>query len=251
MKLVFTILFLFPFMAFSKEESKIRFGLNAFMPPYVIVDGEDFSGVSVEILEAVFVRAKLNYMLEAVSNRRINELFVSGDFTGALYLSDIKNLPIPVYFGPELIAFQNGFMCIELENCEKASVLGNDLKMAGFQNASKGMGDKFNRLAKSMKNYSELTNQKEQIMGLFSRRFDVVFGDERVLRYHIRHISQSSHLYSKKIKETKFFHKLYHHQTRRKIAFANREHRDIFVKAYSDLKKEGALDKIIQKYVNE
>ncbi|MEC9281931.1 MAG: hypothetical protein VX642_04420 [Bdellovibrionota bacterium] len=251
MKFLLCLFILFPAYAFSAEASKIRFGINAFMPPYVIVEGESFSGISVDILKSVFKKANLPYKLEALSNRRLNELFIGGDFTGVMYLSSGSVEDIPVFFGPELIPFKNGFMCIEKKYCEQASVLGNSLRMAGFQNASKVMGIKFKKLTDSMENYSEVTNQKEQIMGLFSKRFDVVFGDDRVLRYHIDHIAKSSHVYSKKVRETKFIHRPYSHQTPRPVAFANKGERDLFFKAYKELKASGEIERIIERYLND
>lgn len=249
MKYVILLSLIFSIYIEASEINRIRFGANAFIPPYVIKNDPNNPGVFLEIALETFKEMGHPIDLQLLSNKRILISYNKGDIDSALFLADTNKLKNKTFESIEIIKFQNGFICKTEKVCNSVLDKKNKFKVVGFQNAKNYVDDKYREFIKNHKGtYYEVTNQRRQVLGLLSGDYDVLFMDYRIFQYHLNSILMSKHPLSKKALNLTVEHKPWASQPSRLVAFKSEVIRDKFNKAFLKLKEKGLVTEIYKKY---
>jgi polar amino acid transport system substrate-binding protein len=93
-----------------------------------------------------------------------------------------------LFYTQSLIEYQNSAFYLSINNLhiEKVSDL-NAVSILGFQNSTQYLGDKFKDIANANPHFSEITNQKSQVVMLFNGYVQVIVLERRIFEYY-RHI---------------------------------------------------------------
>lgn len=234
---------------FADQSKTIRLGANAFIPPYVIAKSKSKPGILVEVTKEVIREMGYNVEVYLLSNQRIHLEFIEGNIDASLFLPSITKDKTKAFETKEIIPFKNGFICLNAEKCEEIQKDGNKLTLVGFQNATKYVDKKYSDMVKKHKGkYLEVADQRQQVLGLLSKDYDVVFMDYRIFQYHLNHIKNSSHPFAKQAKEIKATQVLWGSQPKRKVAFKSKDLADKFNSAFKQLEDAGKLKLILQRY---
>ena len=93
-----------------------------------------------------------------------------------------------MFYTQSLIEYQNSVFYLTKNNLQINDV--QDLKpitMLGFQNAKQYLGDEFKAIATTSSNYSEISNQKSQVVMLFNGHTQSIVLERRIFEYY-RHL---------------------------------------------------------------
>ena len=127
--------------------------------------------------------------------------------------------------------------------------LDNNYSLVGFQNARIYVDKRFEKLVRERKGpYSEVTNQRNQVLGLYTGEYDIAFMDSRIFEYHLKHLMDNKHPVLKKIDPLDYKSIPWDNQPERLVAFKSKKIRDQFNKKINELKKNGTYKKILKKY---
>ena len=220
-------------IVFAKD---IKIALGDSLPPYIIPPN---SGMEYEIIKRSF----------EIKDYKINPVFVpfarlfnsveqgQYDVVGTVKEDNkLKN----IYYSDEYITYEN--IVVSLGKYEINTI--NDLKgksIISFQNSTKYLGAEYEKIVKTIKNYSEIANQEGQVASLMNGRVDIIVIDEKIFKYYLKK--------SKLIKSRPYIVYRIFKPTPYKLAFKNKKIRDDFNDGLKILKSSGEYEKIIKKYL--
>jgi ABC-type amino acid transport substrate-binding protein len=235
--------------SYASDSKTIRLGANAFIPPYVIAKSKSKPGILVEVAKEVIREMGYNVEVYLLSNQRIHLEFIDGNLDASVFLPAITKKEMKVYESREIIPFKNGFICLQIEKCNEVQKVDNKLTLVGFQNATKYVDQRYADMVKKHKGkYLEVADQRQQVLGLLSKDYDVVFMDYRIFQYHLNQIIDSSHPFAKQAKKIEAKQVLWDNQPKRKVAFKTKELADKFDSAFQKLQDTGRIKLILKRY---
>lgn len=96
-----------------------------------------------------------------------------------------------LFYTQSLLEYQNSVFYLSRNNLQIEQF--NDLSalsILGFQNSKQYLGDEFKDIANANPHYSEITNQKSQVVMLFNGYVEVIVLERRIFEYY-RHLLKS------------------------------------------------------------
>ncbi|KVX00464.1 substrate-binding periplasmic protein [Shewanella frigidimarina] len=96
-----------------------------------------------------------------------------------------------LFYTQSLLEYQNSVFSLSRNNLQIEQF--NDLSalsILGFQNSTQYLGDEFKDIANANPHYSEITNQKSQVVMLFNGYVEVIVLERRIFEYY-RHLLKS------------------------------------------------------------
>lgn len=149
------------------------------LPPYV--NAQATSGIEIDLVKAIFTEADLEPAFVQVESRRMAAFFRAKRVDGIL--TQFAG-PAPVgcatglYFEHHNVGFSLKNRQVALSHLEDLSALS----VLSFRMARHYLGDKFKAIVSENSRYLEHPFQSEHIELLYERRFEVVIGDEWIIR---------------------------------------------------------------------
>jgi polar amino acid transport system substrate-binding protein len=222
----------------------LKIGVSFSIPPYVIQETD--TGIELELLQsALAVRGhKVNIEYQPFS-RTFREL-KEGKLDGIINAK--KNMLEDVFYSDVVIHFQN--CAISLKDKKLDINVLEDLKgksIVAFQRASFLLGDDYHHTVKHNPNYSEIPNQILQVYMLMKKRTDVVVMDKNIFIYYLRQSYLNGKLNKDEVQQEVICHKVFP-PTPYRFAFLHANIRDDFNLGLAQIKQDGTLLSIQQKY---
>jgi len=251
MKLLWTfiglilVFFLSPSLVLS-DTVKLSVGLT--VAPYVIKAknlNEKESGFELDIVKESFALGgyKVEFIHQPLERTKISfkQKLVDGVLTIKKHYPQVQG----AFMSDEYISYHNFAVSFTSQNFKISSIADlKDRKIIAFQQAKYAFGKEFQLMAENNPEYREIANQKHQIGMFFLRRTDVIILDRRIFKY-IR-----SSLKNIPTEQEVTFHELFAPSVFR-IAFRDKQARDVFDQGLQKLKSSGRYEEIIRTYVDE
>ncbi|MCP4602742.1 MAG: ABC transporter substrate-binding protein [Proteobacteria bacterium] len=235
-----------PAKAPGKQEKNVTLSVGITVEPYVIRAGQSSSGESgfeVDIVKEAFSLGGYDVAFVHEPLQRTKTSFLQKRVDGVMDVKDNYPEIEGSFMSDEYIAYYN--FAVSLKSSDFEIVTFSDLvgkKVLAFQQAKIALGKDFKAMADSNPNYSEMANQENQTAMLFAKRVDVIVLDRRIFEYHRNRLTnvptQQAVTYHELFKPSSF-----------KIAFRDKELRDIFNAGYAKTKESGRCKEIIDSYV--
>ncbi|WP_189386224.1 amino acid ABC transporter [Shewanella litoralis] len=93
-----------------------------------------------------------------------------------------------LFYTQSLIEYQNSVFYLTKNNLQVHNIQDlESISMLGFQNAKQYLGDEFKAIATTSSNYSEISNQKSQVVMLFNGHTQSIVLERRIFEYY-RHL---------------------------------------------------------------
>lgn len=209
------------------------------LPPYVTSQAS--GGIEIDLVKAIFEQAGHTPKFIQVTSRRMNSQFEAGLIDGLL-----TQLQTTVPHGCATdIYFEHPNVGITLESKDVPLTQLEDLaelSVLTFQLAKHYLGDKFSEVVTQNSRYVEHPFQSEHIELLYQERFDVVVGDEWIIRLGQKdHFERTGEIHPVKI----------HHiiePLRYTMHFQKQSMCDTINKAITIVRENGTYDAILQKH---
>ena len=238
-------------LVFGDTGNTITLAAGLTVEPYII-EAED-SGFEADIVREIFALEgrKVRFVYQPL--QRTKASFQNGAVDGVMtikaYHPEIQN----TFVSDEYITYHNFAVTLQSRNLKISTVSDmNDKNVFAFQQARFVLGKAFELMTKNNSEYMEMSNQRNQILMLFSRRSDVIVLDSRIFKYHYKKLRDFPSSLTKNIsfEEPVIFHDLFEPSNFR-MAFKTENDRDIFDRGLKKLKESGRYNQIIESYVEE
>lgn len=218
-------------------EVRLAFGLPK--PPYIMESGKD--GLEIEIAEQAFAASGCKMIALQFPPARGLNMLRAGSIDGLMTVDE--GIGNGGYFSDPYISYQNVATTLTKRHIELHEVedLAN-YSVAGFQNASVILGEKFKAVVANHKEYKEYPFQLIQDNLLYTGRVDVVVGDRLIFRYFSTRMVSTIDA-----SQTVTFQPIFP-PSPRKAAFRNAELRDRFNAGLKIIRANGKYDAILKKY---
>jgi len=182
--------------ASQAEDKVIKLATRMHLPPYVYHNAA--SGIEIDLIKAIF--ADIGRKIEFVQMPRVRmiETYDRGELEGILTQNaNVSNIGCITdwYIEHQNIGFtlaSEPFVLTKLSDLKGMSVLS-------FDGATRYLGKGFSDAVKGNKLYEEATNQESHIELIYKRRFNVVVGDEWILRLAQRNYFTNTGKYQKMV----------------------------------------------------
>lgn len=164
--------------------NQISFSTSNSIAPYFFTD--ENTGVQYDLLNAALDSQKISIKeIIHAPNLRAQRLLQTDKVDCMINAPDgIEGL----FYTQSLIEYQNSVFYLSKNNLHIEHI--NDLSaisVLGFQNTKQYLGDEFKRLAIANPHYSEITNQKSQVVMLFNGYTQSIILEKRIFNYY-RHL---------------------------------------------------------------
>ena len=117
-------------------------------------------------------------------------------------------------------------------------------RVISWQGAHKVMGPEYAKMARVNKNYSEISDQRAQVLMMFMGRVDLVQGGKTIIYYWRNQIGHTGNVdVHQPIDVFPLFGEIWY-----SYLFRDQTARDIFDRNFKKMKKDGRYEKIIEKY---
>ncbi|PCI61491.1 MAG: hypothetical protein COB37_08160 [Kordiimonadales bacterium] len=197
----------------SATNAPLRLATREYLPPYINADAT--AGIEIDIVKAIFNQAKIEIKFVQMPDLRMTQAFSLKTVDGILTQNvKVKSMGCATdwYFTHPNVAItlaQNEFSLHRLEDLSKYSVVT-------FDGAQVTLGKRFADAVKNNPRYVEFENQPGHIELLYKGRFEVIFGDEWILRLarknYFKKSGQLRNIRTHQIAATEYFSVRFHDQ---------------------------------------
>lgn len=218
---------------------QVRVGFGLSKPPYIMEGGN--GGVELEIAEQALAAGGCKMTALQFPPSRGLAMLRAGLIDGLMTVDE--GIGGASFFSDPYITYQNVATTLSKRHIELQSI--EDLRnysVAGFQNASVILGERFKEVTAHHKDYKEYSLQLIQDNLLYSGRVDVVVGDRLIFRYFSTRMGPSIDA-----SQPVTFHTIFPPNPR-KAAFRDADVRDRFNAGLKTIRSNGKYDAILRKY---
>ncbi|NOQ30319.1 MAG: transporter substrate-binding domain-containing protein [Helicobacteraceae bacterium] len=210
-------------------------------PPYVFKDG---SGIVIDIITESLKSQKHTVKPVFVNISRSFEMFKYGYVDATTIIK--KNSGLEAYYSEYFMQYHNAAFALKSNKYKIKELIDlKDLYFISFQNATKYLGNKFEKIAlESGNKYSEEPNQKKQVYKLLKGRTDIAILDRHIFKFYKNELISEGKV-DKNIQVELF--ELFE-PTKYRTAFKDRTIRDDFNFGLKKLKASGRYDEIYDHY---
>lgn len=231
--------------AFSAQDHHITLLAGLSKPPFIIVEKD--KGMQIEIIQAAF--AKHNYQISFIylPMSRQMEVYKKRNIEGLITLSAKEN-ELGLYLSEPYISYQNVVVSLANNNFDITKISNlSGMRVAGFQNAIKFLGDEYTNIFKYSNSYVELADQKSQLALLYTHRVDALVIDINIFK-HLLNLMRNEKLGANIYDEEFVVHPLFG-QIDYVAGFSNEQLQKDFDKGIAEIKANGNYQKIIDSYL--
>lgn len=224
------------------KDVKVVFSYST--PPYVFEDG---SGIVITITKEAL--AYKHHKLEPVfvNIGRAFEMFKYGYVDGSSIIKE--NSGLEANYSDNFMQYHNAAFALASKHYKINKI--DDLlnfNMIAFQNAHIYLGTEFGAISKkTTKSYSEVADQKQQVLMLLRGRTDVIVMDRHIFKFYKNELIHEG-LVDKGV-QTELFELF--EPTKYQCAFKDKQIRDDFNEGLRALQKSGRIDQIYNEYSNK
>jgi polar amino acid transport system substrate-binding protein len=221
------------------QNTAIRVGMSLPRPPYLLDSGVE--GLEYEIADAAFAAGGYSMVAVIVPPARGLAMQRAGQLDGLLTVDE--GIGGNDFFSDPYLTYQNVATTLTSRGLQIKSIedLAN-YSVAGFQNASVILGERFKAVVERHRDYTEYSRQITQNNLLFSAHVDVVVGDRRIFRYFTTQIDPKVYA-----RQDVTFHFIFPPNPR-KAVFKDVAIRDGFNAGLKTIRSNGVMDAIVKKY---
>ena len=239
MRIKLLVLFIFQILLLKGEEVRVSYSLTT--PPYVFENG---TGIVVDIISESLAQKGHIVKPVFVSIARGFQLFKEGKIDATSIYQ--KNSGVVAYHSGYFIQYQNVAIALKNRQCKINAI--SDLykyNVIAFQNAHKYLGKEFRTQVEVLgKDYSEIHDQKLQVLKLLKGRTEVVIMDRHIFTYY-KNMLISEEKVSADI-QTELFELF--PPTKYRVAFKDKTLQEDFDLGMHVLKKSGRYEQIYDYY---
>lgn len=220
-------------------QAEVRVGMGLAKPPYIMESGKE--GLEYEIAEQVL--AAIGYKMVALQFPPVRGLAMQRAGKLDVLLTVDEGIGGKDHFSAPYLNYQNVAITLASRNIRLRGV--EDLSaysIAGFQNASLILGERFRAVVARHPNYQEHSQQIAQDRLLFTGRVDVVVGDKLIFRYFTSRLDPQLDT-----SQPVIFHTIFPLNPR-KAVFKDAALRDRFNAGLKIIQTNGVYDAILRKY---
>ncbi len=240
-KIVFLVLILFTL--FQQGECATQRKIDAVVgwakPPYV--NAMNDSGFEIELVKSIFKLNHIPVKFSYVPYGRTPLLVEKNKFDVALTISKKHNIK-DAFLSESYISYHNAVVTLKSNKLSitRAQDLA-DLPVAGFQNASKVLGENFNAMTKQNALYFEVPDQKHQVELLLLGRVQAAVLDVNIFNY------LSTQIAGRNIMNNVDIHYLFP-ESQYLLACRKKEICDVFNIGLTEFKKSDDYRELLKKY---
>ncbi|MCJ9428998.1 substrate-binding periplasmic protein [Kordiimonas marina] len=221
------------------QKAPLKVAIREFLPPYVYEKAK--SGIEVDLVQAILSEAHIPYRFIQLPRIRMIQSFEDGKIDGLLTqnaeASSVGCVTVP-YITHHNLAFTLADRHLKVGSLADLS----HYAVISFSGATRYLGPTFAAAIKDSPRYTESGDQGTHIALLYKRRFDVVVGDQWIIRLAQRRYMEKTGVY----------HELTGHKimpaSHYVARFHDQKYCDAFNQAYADLNAEGTLADIWNSY---
>ena len=235
----FVSFFLGGFSPLFADGPVIRLATRPNLPPY-IHDGAT-SGIEIDLIKAVFKEVGRPIEFVQMDRKEMFSRFKSGEIEGSL----TRNITASGHGCATnwYIVHQNVGFTLRSKNINLASLEGlSDKSVVSFHNATAFLGEAYRNVVVKNPRYKEIAPQSTHIGLLYSGEFDVILGDEWIIRYVQRQHFEKTGEYQELTVHPVMEPTLY------SARFQKQETCDAFDSALQTLRRNGRYDQIVHDY---
>lgn len=210
------------------------------IPPYVITD--QHRGIVIEILQQAL--APYGHQIEFVyaPNRRVVHMVEEHQVDGVFNLA--WGALTRVHYSEPIIDYRNVAITRDTFRKPLATLEDlNGLRVVVFQNAAQFLGEEFGQLLEKNASFHEVSNQRSQVLMLFSGRADVIIMEQRIFDYFYHDMVARGEVGGRYTIYPLF------PPAPRYAAFTREELRDQFNAGLAKLRQTGRIEQIIDSYL--
>lgn len=220
------------------KELKLMTSLS--IAPYVIKD--ENRGIAIDIITEALALKGYKTSFEFVSNKRSQMELNAKRIDGAF------NIPpgaiTDIFISDPVVEFQNVVVCLEKRNLKIENIKDlNDKNIFAFQDATKFLGQEFEKVVENNPKYNETVNQEAQVYQLYLNRVDVIVLERRIFLYFLSHLGNRINTSAKYV-----IHPLFPISPR-PVYFIDEKVRNDFNDGLKKLKNNGRYDEVINNYI--
>jgi len=225
--------------AHSQSVIEVRLGFGLAKPPYVMESGK--AGVELEIADQALAAGGCKMIAMQFPPSRGLGMLRAGLIEGLMTVDE--GIGGSGYFSDPYIVYQNVATTLSNRHIQLNSIedLAN-YSVAGFQNATVILGERFKQVTAHHKDYKEYSYQLLQDNLLYTGRVDVVVGDRLIFRYFSTRMQPAIDA-----SQPVTFHTIFPPNPR-KAVFRSAEIRDRFNAGLKAIRSNGQYDAILKKY---
>ncbi len=211
--------------------------------PYI--NSADGTGFETDIVREIFLSEGYSVQFHYQPLHRTKYSFKSGKIDGVLTIKSHYPEIQGGFLSEEYITYHNSIITLQSNNVTINSISDlTDKSLIAFQQAHIAFGKEFNEMTKINDNYEEKANQKTQVAMFFAKRVDAILMDTLIFNYYCQQLKESTT--EKKIT----YHNIFE-SSNFKMAFKEKEIRDVFNRGLKKIRKSGRYNAIIRSYFKE
>ena len=210
------------------------------LPPYNIEETD--SGLELDIVREALGVEGYTVKTKFVPFARVKRELMAKKVDGALTITPASG--IVTFYSDEHIVCENVVVSLKSQSFDikKTEDLAGK-RVVAFQDATRYLGDTFERMAKDNPDYREIADQMLQINLLFSGRSDAIVLDKNIFNYHRKHNDRVD-----TTQPVNIWHIFDPSPFR--VAFTDKAVRDDFNEGLRRLRESGRYQEIMEKYVS-
>lgn len=219
----------------------IQIAIGKAMKPYVL---NQHHGIIIDLIKQSFLIQNQNVDFILLSNEKALRAFQNKSVDA---IAVVQPNMVNAWLSDNFIAYKNHAISLKASQISIGSL--SDLskhRVTAFSHAHVYLGDNFNQAVSNNPRYVEVVNQFEQVKALFEGKTDIIISDQTIFKFHrkqLRHKYPSDSKYRQPINMVPLFA-----PSDYRIAFNNQELQQQFNEGYAELKSQGLVQKIYQKY---
>ncbi|MES2819884.1 MAG: transporter substrate-binding domain-containing protein [Pseudomonadota bacterium] len=226
-------------LAWGANAASFRVGFGTHKPPYIFQS--ERRGLEYDTVEAALLSS--GYQMEAyfAPMERLHLMLRRGEIDCIATTNELSG--VAAYYSDVYIHYHNVAVALAARNYRIQSIadLGR-YSVSAFQRARFLLGPEFSAMALANPNYREEAQQITRNRLLFSGRIDVIVGDERVIRYLSREVSDLVDT-----RQALSWYPLFA-PTDYRLGFRFQIQRDLFNRGLAAIRKNGDYQAIEQRY---
>lgn len=226
-------------------KKEINIALTTEKAPYVLSE-KYIRGIEYDLLKKIFDlnSIKINRVRKFLTPKMNTVLLQNNDLDLAVNVKENKKDGL--FYSKPFIEFKNIIVSRKKDNIQinKVSDLYNK-KVIAFSNAHKYLGKEYFtlfNLQNRPRNYKEYVFQDYQVKEFLNKKADLIILDENIFKWHFNKLSKD------KLSEYNFNY-LLSKPNKYKVAFHNRNLRDLFNQNLKIIKENGDYKEIVENYI--
>lgn len=176
------VVFFFTYLtSFSTASDELEIVVSWHKPPYVLMDQD--SGFELDLARAIFNEMGYTLKPNYLPFGRIERTVAGGKMDVALTLNNRHSVDRAI-LTDEYVRFQNVAVTLADSQIDinRISDLSN-YRVVGFQTASRVLGEEFALMTQSNANYTEVADQRAQVITMLRGNFDVAVMDRNIYQW--------------------------------------------------------------------